>query len=73
MMYNSKHNEMKEEAIDAIIEALEDGFTDNFATVEEMNETLIANWNRKVHGNDTVYILGDMFFRTAVPEPILRS
>ena len=24
-----------------------------FATVEEMNETLIANWNRKVHGNDT--------------------
>lgn len=42
-----------------------------FATVEEMNETLIANWNRKVHSNDTVYILGDMFFRTADPEPIL--
>ena len=35
-----------------------------FATVGEMNEALIANWNRKVHGNDTVYILGDMFFRT---------
>ena len=44
-----------------------------FATVEEMNETLIANWNRKVHGNDTVYILGDMFFRTSDPESILRQ
>ena len=42
-----------------------------FATVEEMNETLIANWNRKVHGNHTVYILGDMFFRTSNPEAIL--
>ena len=42
-----------------------------FATVEEMNETLIANWNCKVHGNDTVYILGDMFFRTSNPEAIL--
>lgn len=42
-----------------------------FATVEEMNETLIANWNRKVHGNDTIYILGDMFFRTLDPEAIL--
>lgn len=45
----------------------------HFATVEEMNETLIANWNRKVHGNDTVYILGDMFFQTTDPEPILRQ
>ena len=44
-----------------------------FATVEEMNEALIANWNRKVHDNDTVYILGDMFFRTTDPEPILRQ
>ena len=44
-----------------------------FAAVEEMNETLISNWNRKVHGNDTVYILGDMFFRTTDPEPILRQ
>lgn len=26
MMYNRKHNEMKDEAIDAIIEALEDGY-----------------------------------------------
>lgn len=43
-----------------------------FATVEEMNETLIANWNRKVRANDTVFIMGDMFFRTTDPEPILR-
>ena len=43
-----------------------------FATVEEMNETLIANWNRKVHANDTVFIMGDMFFRTTNPEPILQ-
>lgn len=27
MMYNKKHNEMKEEAIEAIIEALEDGYS----------------------------------------------
>ena len=43
-----------------------------FTTVEEMNEALIANWNRKVHANDTVFIMGDMFFRTTDPEPILR-
>ena len=43
-----------------------------FATVEKMNETLISNWNRKVHANDTVFIMGDMFFRTTDPEPILQ-
>ena len=43
-----------------------------FATVEEMNEALITNWNRKVHRDDTVYIMGDMFFRTTDPEPILQ-
>ena len=43
-----------------------------FATVEEMNETLISNWNRKVHANDTVFVMGDMFFRTTDPEPILQ-
>ena len=30
-----------------------------FETVEEMNEALIANWNRKVHANDTVFIIAD--------------
>ena len=37
-----------------------------------MNEALIANWNRKVLANDTIFIMGDMFFRTTDPEPILR-
>lgn len=30
MMYNKKHEEMKQEAIEAIIEALEDGFSDYY-------------------------------------------
>ena len=30
-----------------------------FGSVEEMNETLINNWNKKVKSNDTTYILGD--------------
>ena len=34
-----------------------------FSTVEEMNEYMINMWNKRVKGNDTVYILGDMFFR----------
>ncbi len=32
-----------------------------FANVEEMNETLIANWNKVVRPQDTVYHLGDLF------------
>ena len=35
-----------------------------FATIEEMDETLIRNWNAKVTNGDTVYILGDLLFRT---------
>lgn len=42
-----------------------------FASVEEMNETLIANWNRKVGADDTVYILGDLLFRSNDPASIL--
>lgn len=30
-----------------------------FESVEEMNETLIANWNVKVTDEDDVWILGD--------------
>ena len=43
-----------------------------FDTIEEMNETLIENWNRKVKGNDTICIVGDFFFRCADPESILK-
>ena len=35
-----------------------------FASAEEMDEAMIQNWNDRVTGNDTVYILGDMFFRS---------
>lgn len=43
-----------------------------FDTVEEMNETIIKNWNDRVRGNDTVYIVGDMFFRCSDAEAILK-
>ena len=31
-----------------------------FISVEDMDETLIRNWNKKVSQNDLVYILGDI-------------
>lgn len=31
-----------------------------FETLEEMNETLIRNWNERVKPEDTVYVLGDL-------------
>lgn len=34
-----------------------------FSSVEEMDAALIANWNRTVGPNDTVYHLGDFAFR----------
>lgn len=43
-----------------------------FPDIETMNEAIIENWNDRVRGNDTVYILGDLFYRCADPEPILR-
>lgn len=43
-----------------------------YPDIETMNAELIAAWNRRVTGNDTVYILGDMFFRCNNPEPILK-
>ncbi len=38
-----------------------------FSTVDEMNQVLLRNWNTVIHRNDTVYILGDLFFRNSVP------
>ena len=43
-----------------------------FASAEEMDEAMIQNWNDRVTGNDTVYILGDMFFRSTNAEEILK-
>jgi calcineurin-like phosphoesterase family protein len=33
-----------------------------FESVDEMNETLLTNWNAKVKPQDTVYFLGDFAF-----------
>ncbi|WP_322181466.1 metallophosphoesterase [Neglectibacter caecimuris] len=38
-----------------------------FATIEEMDEALIRNWNAKVTNGDTIYILGDLIFRNEKP------
>lgn len=35
-----------------------------FKTVDEMNQTLINNWNRVVNNGDHVYILGDFCWKT---------
>jgi calcineurin-like phosphoesterase family protein len=36
-----------------------------FETVEEMNETLIRNWNSRVTDKDEIYILGDFAYKIA--------
>ena len=33
-----------------------------FANIKEMHDTILDNWNSRVTGNDTVYILGDMIW-----------
>ena len=43
-----------------------------FKTVEEMDETMVERRNAKVRDGDTVYVLGDLFFRAATVEPILK-
>lgn len=35
-----------------------------FSSVDEMDETLIRNWNNRITPKDDVYILGDLCFRT---------
>ena len=44
-----------------------------FANASIMDEDLIGNWNSRVHRNDTVYILGDLIFRSHhAPEDYLN-
>ena len=44
-----------------------------FYNIEEMNKTLIDNWNSVVTKNDYVYILGDMFWNNNNAENILSQ
>ncbi len=45
-----------------------------FSSVEEMDETLISNWNKKVKNSDTVYILGDLIYKSSKsPEKYLTQ
>jgi len=34
-----------------------------FNSLEEMNETMVSNWNARVHRDDHVYIIGDLCWR----------
>ncbi len=34
-----------------------------FSDVDQMNKTLVANWNARVQADDTVYILGDFAYK----------
>ena len=43
-----------------------------FADVNEMDETIIANWKSRVRADDDVYILGDLMYRVkADPDDVL--
>ena len=45
-----------------------------FSDVHEMNEYMIAAWNERVCDNDTIFIIGDMFFKSDInPEETLFS
>lgn len=45
-----------------------------FKSVDEMDQTIIDNWNNKVTNKDTVYILGDLCFRAGKePEYYLKK
>ena len=44
-----------------------------FSSLEEMEYTLISNWNSRIGKNDEVYILGDMFWYNANAPKILAE
>lgn len=56
MMYNKKHEEMKQEAIEAIIEALEDGYDGYYCDLH--NEVFNTDW----------YVIGNHLARKALEE-----
>lgn len=44
-----------------------------FNSVEEMDKTIIDNWNNKVADNDDVYILGDFSYKSEDPLNYLKK
>ena len=45
-----------------------------FKTCEEMNKELVRRWNERVKTDDTVYVLGDMFWcKASDAVPILKQ
>ncbi len=44
-----------------------------FNTVEEMDKTIISNWNSRVTDNDDVYILGDFSYKSKAPIVYLKQ
>lgn len=44
-----------------------------FDSVSDMDDILIKNWNSRVSDEDTVFILGDMFFKSENEEEILKQ
>lgn len=44
-----------------------------FDSADEMDTAMIDLWNERVHRNDTIYVLGDMFFRCDYVEEVLRK
>ena len=47
---------------------------ERFSSVEEMNQTIVNNWNKTVSPEDTVYNLGDCFLGESIEsQQILKS
>ena len=44
-----------------------------FRRSEEMDRFIVNRWNEKVSRNDTVYVVGDLFYKHKDPEKILKQ
>ena len=42
-----------------------------FNNMQEMESTIVENWNKTVKDNDVVYVLGDLFWKTYDADRIL--